>query len=88
VNEPLHHFVARSVRQRCARVCKRLAEIERDGGRDSGVARISKDVVAYFTQHKAIKGSPDYQTSYHGAIYYFSSAVDLATAILLTSQMK
>ncbi len=35
------------------------------------------DVVAYFTQDKAIKGSSNYQTTYEGAIYYFSSAADL-----------
>jgi YHS domain-containing protein len=34
-------------------------------------------VVAYFTQGKAIKGSSNYQTTYEGAIYHFSSAGDL-----------
>ncbi len=37
------------------------------------------DVVAYFTQNKAIKGSPAYHTTYQGATYYFSSAEDLTT---------
>jgi YHS domain-containing protein len=36
------------------------------------------DAVAYFSQHKAIKGSPKYQTSHGGATYYFSSAANLA----------
>jgi YHS domain-containing protein len=34
---------------------------------------------AYFTQKKAVKGSPKFQTSYQGGTYYFSSAADLAT---------
>jgi YHS domain-containing protein len=34
--------------------------------------------VAYFTQKKAVKGSPKYQTTYQGATYYFTSAADLA----------
>jgi YHS domain-containing protein len=34
--------------------------------------------VAYFTQKKAVKGSSRYQTTYQGAIYYFSSAANLA----------
>jgi YHS domain-containing protein len=36
------------------------------------------DVVAYFTQHRAIKGSSKSQNTYQGATYYFSSAADLA----------
>jgi YHS domain-containing protein len=36
------------------------------------------DVVAYFTEKQAVKGDPKYQASYQGAIYYFSSAKDLA----------
>jgi YHS domain-containing protein len=36
------------------------------------------DVVAYFTQHKAIKGTAKYQMTYQGGNYYFSSASDLA----------
>ena len=44
-----------------------------------GVILQGYDPVAYFTQKKAVKGSPKYQTSYQGAIYYFSSAADLAT---------
>jgi YHS domain-containing protein len=45
----------------------------------SGVILKGYDVVAYFTQNKAVKGDPKYQTTYQGAIYYFSSAADLAT---------
>jgi len=44
----------------------------------NGVILKGYDVVAYFSPHKAIKGSPKYQTSYGGAIYYFSSAGNLA----------
>jgi len=44
-----------------------------------GVILKGYDPVAYFTQKKAVKGSPKFQTSYEGAIYYFSSAADLAT---------
>jgi YHS domain-containing protein len=40
-----------------------------------GVILKGYDPVAYFTQKKAVKGSPKYQ----GATYYFSSAADLAT---------
>jgi YHS domain-containing protein len=43
-----------------------------------GVILKGYDVVAYFSQHKAIKGSPKYQTSYGGATYYFSSAANVA----------
>jgi YHS domain-containing protein len=45
----------------------------------NGVILKGYDPVAYFTQKKAVKGSPKYQTSYQGATYYFSSAADLAT---------
>lgn len=43
-----------------------------------GVILKGYDTVAYFTQKKAVKGSPKFQTTYEGAIYYFSSAADLA----------
>jgi YHS domain-containing protein len=45
----------------------------------NGVILKGYDVVAYFTQKKAIKGSSKYQSNYEGAIYYFGSAADLAT---------
>src|SRR5258708_17266314 len=48
-------------------------------GYSNGVLLNGYDVVAYFTQHIAIKGTTKYQTTYKGAIYYFSSATDLAT---------
>ena len=35
------------------------------------------DVVAYFTEDAAVKGSSDYQTSYLGADWYFSSQANL-----------
>jgi YHS domain-containing protein len=44
-----------------------------------GVILKGYDPVAYFRQNKAVKGDPKYQTAYQGAIYYFSSAADLAT---------
>jgi YHS domain-containing protein len=44
-----------------------------------GVILKGYDPVAYFTQKKAVKGSPKYQTTYQGATYYFSSVADLAT---------
>jgi YHS domain-containing protein len=37
------------------------------------------DPVAYFVQNKAVKGSPQYTSTYQGAKYYFSSAANLAT---------
>jgi YHS domain-containing protein len=43
-----------------------------------GVILKGYDPVAYITQKKAVKGSPKYQTTYGGAIYYFSSAENLA----------
>jgi YHS domain-containing protein len=44
-----------------------------------GVILKGYDAVAYFTQNKAVKGSSKYQSSYQGAIYFFSSAANLAT---------
>lgn len=45
---------------------------------NQGVILKGYDPVAYFTQKKAVKGSPKYKTTYEGATYYFSSAADLA----------
>ncbi|MCK6456401.1 MAG: YHS domain-containing protein [Phycisphaerae bacterium] len=36
------------------------------------------DPVAFFTEHKPVKGDPKYQTAYKGAIYYFASAENKA----------
>ena len=44
----------------------------------NGVILKGYDPVAYFAQKKAVKGSSKYQSTYQGAIYYFSSAADLA----------
>jgi YHS domain-containing protein len=44
-----------------------------------GVILKGYDPVAYFTQKKAVKGTPRYQASYQGATYYFSSVANLAT---------
>lgn len=46
---------------------------------NQGVILKGYDPVAYFTQKKAVKGSPKYKTTYEGATYYFSSAADLGT---------
>lgn len=32
------------------------------------------DPVAFFTEHKPVKGDPRFQTAYKGAIYYFASS--------------
>ena len=42
-------------------------------GRD-GVAIQGFDPVAFFTDHKPVKGGPQFQSDYHGAKYYFASA--------------
>lgn len=43
-----------------------------------GVILKGYDPVAYLALRKAVKGNPKYQTTYEGATYYFSSAVNLA----------
>jgi YHS domain-containing protein len=55
---------------------KRAAKVNVDS---NGVILKGYDTVAYFTQKKAVKGNPRYQTKYQGAIYYFSSSANLAT---------
>ena len=39
-----------------------------------GVAIQGYDPVAFFTDHKPVKGSSQFQSDYHGAKYYFASA--------------
>lgn len=39
-----------------------------------GVAIQGYDAVAYFTENKAVKGDPKFQSSHQGALYYFASA--------------
>lgn len=39
-----------------------------------GVAILGYDAVAYFTDNKAVKGNPRFQSEYEGARYYFDSA--------------
>jgi YHS domain-containing protein len=47
---------------------------------ENGVALQSgHDPVAFFAEHKPVKGDPRYQTAYQGAIYYFASADNKAT---------
>jgi YHS domain-containing protein len=38
-----------------------------------GVAILGYDAVAYFTDHKPVKGNPKYQAEYGGVKYYFST---------------
>lgn len=40
----------------------------------NGVAINGYDAVAYFTDHKPVKGSDKFTTSYKGATFYFASA--------------
>jgi YHS domain-containing protein len=39
-----------------------------------GAAILGYDAVAYFTDHKAVKGTPKFQTEFEGAKYYFANA--------------
>lgn len=39
-----------------------------------GAAILGYDAVAYFTENRAVKGSPKFQSEYERATYYFSSA--------------
>ena len=41
-----------------------------------GVGAHGYDPVAFFTEGKAVKGDPHWQTAYGGAIYYFQSSAD------------
>jgi len=50
---------------------KKPLNIDKDG-----VAVHGYDPVAYFAEGKAIKGDPQYKSSYAGAIYYFDSNAD------------
>ena len=42
----------------------------------SGLAVLGYDVVAYFTQGKAVKGNKSFAVLAEGAIYYFSTAAN------------
>jgi YHS domain-containing protein len=41
---------------------------------DNGVAIQGYDPVAFFTDHRPVKGDARFQSQYHGANYYFASA--------------
>ncbi len=41
---------------------------------EEGVILKGYDPVAYFTEQKAVKGNPQYQSTYQEAVYYFASA--------------
>ncbi len=43
---------------------------------EDGVAVSGYDVVSYFTQNKAVKGSKDNAVIYQGVLYYFSSVAN------------
>ena len=45
----------------------------------SGVAIQGYDPVAFFTQNKPVKGSPQFQSNFKGATYYFASAENKAS---------
>jgi len=42
----------------------------------NGVILKGYDAVAYFKEHRPVKGDPKFSSTYHGAIYYFASAAD------------
>lgn len=43
---------------------------------DKGVAVQGYDPVAFFTEHKALKGNPEIRYQHEGVTYYFSSAAN------------
>jgi len=66
-----------------AAVCVSLASFGQDAGArkknfnlSDGVGIKGYDPVAYFTQHKAVKGNKDFTISLEGITYYFSSAAN------------
>jgi YHS domain-containing protein len=52
---------------------KTLVNVDR-----SGVALKGYDPVAYFTENKAVKGDPQFQSKAAGGAYYFASAANKA----------
>ena len=44
-----------------------------------GAAVLGYDAVAYFTDNKAVKGNPKFQSEFEGAKYYFASSEHKAT---------
>ena len=42
----------------------------------NGIGIQGYDPVAFFTEHKPVKGSPQFQSDYNGAKYWFASADD------------
>jgi len=43
----------------------------------NGLALQGYDPVAFFTEHKPVKGRPEFKSSYQGATYLFASAEDM-----------
>lgn len=56
-------------------------------GRD-GVALQGYDPVAFFTDHQPVKGSPQFQSDYRGAKYYFASADHKAAFLKAPAQYE
>src|SRR5438876_1221409 len=46
---------------------------------DSGLAIQGYDPVGFFTEHRAVKGNPQFSSTYNGAKYNFASAANKAT---------
>jgi YHS domain-containing protein len=46
---------------------------KKNGNLEKGVAIQGYDPVAYFTQHKAVKGKKELAVQYDGIVYYFST---------------
>lgn len=61
-------FVLLSIASISAGFAKSLVNVDRNG-----VGLREYDPVAYFTENKAVKGSPQFQSSSNGVIYYFAS---------------
>lgn len=55
---------------------KKGAKVPKVNVDEKGVILKGYDPVAYFKQGKAVKGNPEYSSTYGGAIYYFASAAD------------
>ncbi len=47
-------------------------------GRFNNTAIDGYDTVAYFTENKAVEGDEDFQVTWHGAVWHFSSAENKA----------
>lgn len=57
-----------------AQSAKSFRNLDKDG-----LALQGYDPVAFFTQNKPVKGTPEFQSNDHGAKYFFASAEDKST---------